>query len=86
MNMDLDYDHIRQWMLGFDLASRKYNMTMQLCMELPSNLMQSLEMPSVTNARSSGDGGRSLTPSMGIAFMLQSALGAHSVFLTQDCN
>ena len=37
------------------------NRTMQMCMQLPSNLMQSLEMNSVTNARSSGDGGRTLT-------------------------
>jgi len=57
-----------------DAAARKYSMTTQLCMELPSNLMQSLEMPSVTNARSSGDGGRSLTLSMGTGWMLQSAL------------
>ena len=48
---------------------------MQMCMQLPSNLLQSLEMNSVTNARSSGDGGRSLTTSMGAAFMLQAALG-----------
>ena len=46
-----------------------------MCMQLPSNLMQSLEMNSVTNARSSGDGGRTLTNSMGTAFLFQSALG-----------
>ena len=47
------------------------NRTMQMCMQLPSNLMQSLEMNSVTNARSSGDGGRTLTNSMGTAFLFQ---------------
>jgi hypothetical protein len=44
----------REWLLGFDAATLKHNMTMQMCMQLPSNLMQSLEMDSVTNARSSG--------------------------------
>ena len=29
----------------------------------------------MTNARSSGDGGRTLTTAMGVAFMFQSALG-----------
>jgi hypothetical protein len=76
MNMDLvDGDAVRQWLLGFDAATLKHNMTMQMCMELPSNLLQSLEMNSVTNARSSGDGGRTLQQSMGVAFMLQSSLG-----------
>lgn len=75
MNMGFERDEVRDWLLGFDQATLKHHMTMQMCMQLPSNLMQSLEMDSVTNARSSGDGGRSLTLSMGIAFMFQSALG-----------
>jgi hypothetical protein len=75
MNMGLEHDQIREWLLAFDAATLKHKMTMQMCMQLPSNLLQSLEMNSVTNARSSGDGGRSLTTSMGAAFMLQAALG-----------
>ena len=58
MNMGLERDEVRDWLLGFDAATLKHHMTMQMCMQLPSNLMQSLEMDSVTNARSSGDGGR----------------------------
>ena len=33
-------DAVREWLLGFDKATLKHGMTMQMCMQLPSNLMQ----------------------------------------------
>ena len=48
--MGLETDEVREWLLGFDKATLKHDMTMQMCMQLPSNLLQSLEMDSVTNA------------------------------------
>ena len=41
MNMDVaEGDAVREWLLGFDKATLKHGMTMQMCMQLPSNLMQ----------------------------------------------
>lgn len=40
MNMGMEKDEVREWLLGFDQAVLKHNMTMQMCMQLPSNLMQ----------------------------------------------
>eukprot|EP00118_Oscarella_pearsei_P005534 m.25502 g.25502 ORF g.25502 m.25502 type:complete len:805 (+) comp28821_c0_seq1:115-2529(+) len=43
------------WMKGIADAALKHNVSMQLCMELPNDLLQSVMFPAITNARASED-------------------------------
>ncbi|XP_062516980.1 uncharacterized protein LOC134192275 [Corticium candelabrum] len=43
------------WMKGMTDAALKHNVSVQLCMELPSDLLQSVLFPAITNARASED-------------------------------
>ena len=63
--MDFDYflfpdltgtlGHSRLWTKGMADAAFKHNVTVQYCMSLSSYILQTLEYPSVTNARASED-------------------------------
>eukprot|EP01052_Picozoa_sp_SAG31_P005355 SAG31_NODE_234_length_19701_cov_16.835068_13_plen_485_part_00 len=45
----------RQWLMQMDRGVHEHNMGLQLCMVWPRHVLQSLEMPSVTQARASSD-------------------------------
>ena len=45
----------REWMLQMNNGCAKSNVTIQMCMSHVRHILQSLEMPAVTNARASGD-------------------------------
>ena len=45
----------RQWMLQMGRATEAHNLSLQLCMAWPRHVLQSLEMPSVTQGRGSPD-------------------------------
>jgi hypothetical protein len=49
-----------KWLGGLAKALEALGMSMQCCMTAPEEIMASLDWPAVTNARVSGDGGRSL--------------------------
>eukprot|EP00051_Salpingoeca_urceolata_P021745 m.344479 g.344479 ORF g.344479 m.344479 type:complete len:749 (-) comp19854_c2_seq17:290-2536(-) len=45
----------RQWMMQMDAGAQHAGVTIQMCMSHVRHILQSVEMPSVTNARASGD-------------------------------
>ena len=45
----------RQWLMQMDRGVHHYNLGLQLCMAWPRHVLQSLEMPSVTQGRGSPD-------------------------------
>eukprot|EP01012_Entosiphon_sulcatum_P028632 TRINITY_DN3468_c0_g1_i1.p1 TRINITY_DN3468_c0_g1~~TRINITY_DN3468_c0_g1_i1.p1 ORF type:complete len:750 (+),score=126.46 TRINITY_DN3468_c0_g1_i1:23-2251(+) len=45
----------RDWLMQMGTAAAKYNVAIQYCMAWPRHILQSLELPAVTNARASGD-------------------------------
>jgi hypothetical protein len=45
----------RTWLLQMNDGCEKSNATIQMCMSLVRHVLQSTEMPAVTNARASGD-------------------------------
>jgi len=45
----------REWLLGMGRAASLFNITIQYCMSLPRNFLQSVEIQAVTNIRASGD-------------------------------
>ena len=47
----------RRWLVQMDRACQKHNVTIQLCMSQMRHVLQSVEMPTVTNARASPDFG-----------------------------
>ncbi len=50
-----DVEHARKWLLDMGNAAARYGITMQYCMTTPAMLLQSVELPNVTNARTGGD-------------------------------
>lgn len=51
----------RMWLKGMADAALSLGISVQYCMTLPSQMLQSLEFPAVTSMRSSDDGGRPYT-------------------------
>ena len=45
----------RQWLMQMDKGVHEYGLGLQLCMAWPRHVLQSLEMPSVTQGRGSPD-------------------------------
>jgi hypothetical protein len=45
----------RQWLMQMDRGVHEHNLGLQLCMAWPRHVLQSLEMPSVTQGRASSD-------------------------------
>eukprot|EP01050_Picozoa_sp_SAG11_P023926 SAG11_NODE_4952_length_1711_cov_3.070720_2_plen_109_part_00 len=58
-----------------DAAAQRHGLPIQLCMTLPSDLMQSLEMQMVTNYRASGDYAGASNFDIGGSSLLAWALG-----------
>ena len=52
----------RQWLMQMDRGVHEYNLGLQLCMAWPRHVLQSLEMPSVTQGRGSPDYVRAAFP------------------------
>ncbi|MHA1378451.1 MAG: hypothetical protein ACTSRG_08720, partial [Candidatus Helarchaeota archaeon] len=50
-----DVEHARSWLLQMGQAAAKQGITIQYCMATPAMYMQSVEIPSVTNARTGQD-------------------------------
>ena len=47
-----------QWLAGMDQAAQEANVSIQYCMALPQQMLNSVRLQTVTSARVSGDGGR----------------------------
>ena len=67
---------IEMWMLGLHEAAVQQNQPMQWCMATPTNVMASLNYPSVTNFRSSNDYMYGTSYRIGSSSLLLWALGA----------
>ena len=63
-----------QWQVGIGSAAQSRNLSVQLCMEVPAELMTTLLSDSITNARGSGDGGSDVA-GFAASSLLMSALG-----------
>ena len=63
-----------QWQVGIGTAAQARNLSVQLCMEVPAELMTTLLSDSITNARGSGDGGADVA-GFAASSLLMSALG-----------
>ena len=63
-----------QWQVGIGTAAKARNLSVQLCMEVPAELMTTLLSDSITNARGSGDGGANVA-GFAASSLLMSALG-----------
>lgn len=63
-----------QWQVGIGSAAAARNLSVQLCMEVPAELMTTLLSDSITNARGSGDGGSNVA-GFAASSLLMSALG-----------
>lgn len=50
-----DVHAARNWLMGMGEAARNLGLTIQFCMPLPADFLQSLEMPAVTQIRCSDD-------------------------------
>jgi hypothetical protein len=73
----------KAWLTFMDAAAREYEIKMQLCMPDAYHLLQSTTLPSVTNARGTGDNTRDYPSilSMGMNTFLFYALG---IFTSRD--
>jgi hypothetical protein len=67
----------RQWMVQMGRAARKQGISIQLCMAHSRHVLQSVEMPSVTQVRGSGDyrAGNDLWAPLGVTGLFAFALG-----------
>ena len=63
-----------EWQVGIGAAASARNLSVQLCMELPAELMTTLLSDSITNARGSGDGGSNVA-GFAASSLLMSSLG-----------
>lgn len=63
-----------QWQVGIGAAAQARNLSVQLCMEVPAELMTTLLSDSITNARGSGDGGTDVA-GFAASSLLMSTLG-----------
>jgi hypothetical protein len=63
-----------EWQLGIGSAAAARNISVQLCMEVPAELMATLQSDSITNARGSGDGGHDVA-GFAASSLLMAALG-----------
>jgi len=89
LNMEATQNNVtnaQNWMLNMDMAARKVGVTIQLCMPLPSHILQSVAMDSVTQIRASGDYQRQIYDknqwAVGYTSMLIHAVGS---FPFKDC-
>ena len=63
-----------EWQVGIGAAAAARNLSVQLCMEVPAELMTTLLSPAITNARGSGDGGADMA-GFAASSLLMAALG-----------
>lgn len=63
-----------EWQVGIGSAAAARNLSVQLCMEVPAELMTTLLSDAITNARGSGDGGGNVA-GFAASSLLMSALG-----------
>jgi hypothetical protein len=70
-----------QWLMSMGEAAEKTDIYIQYCMSLPRHILQALEIPRVTQTRTSGDYASDLTKrnnsqwAMGISSMFADAIG-----------
>jgi hypothetical protein len=80
--IDINIGH--QWLMSMGEAAEKTNLNIQYCMSLPRYILQALEIPRVTQTRTSGDYASDLTKrnnsqwAMGISSMFADAIGLAS--------
>ena len=55
MHLNLNATAARTWLLQMGSAAAKHGLTIQYCMSHCRHILQSVEIPAVTNARASGD-------------------------------
>ena len=71
------YNASSRWLAAIDAAARAHRVGVQMCMALPSDLMESLRLNSVSNYRASTDYTGDTNYDIGGSALLAFALGLH---------
>jgi hypothetical protein len=73
------YEPSHRWMEGMVKAAAELNIETQICMASPAQALDTLLMPSVTNARIDGDGGIRFSQSVYSAVLVSCRKPIYSV-------